>query len=363
MSPRVGGKDRGVFLRGGKWWVRYHDEEGREHRECIGAKSMALKVYQRRRTEIAERRFFPERLRPEVDVDERIRLEVALGKHKRSSKDIARMGRLWSDAIGAMMIRKVTPTDIANVIQARRPKVSAQTLKHDLGFIKRVFKRAIDDNFVGSNPAARVAMPKVSNSNDRFLTLAEEAALRSELRASDWPTVAFAIHTGMRQGEQFGMRWDRVDLQRGRVLIPKAKNQEPRNVELNATSVAILKALPRAIRCPWVWLNRLGTKLNIGNHYRRVYAPAVLRAGLVDVTWHTLRHTFASRLVMAGRDLRTVQALLGHKSQAMTVRYSHLSEEHLRSAVAGLDTYTETENPTGTNTGTDHQALQNRGTR
>jgi len=60
----------------------------------------------------------------------------------------------------------------------------------------------------------------------------------------------------------------------------------------------------------------------------RWFADAVKDAKLVDFTWHDLRHTFASRLVMAGVDIRTVQELLGHKSITMTMRYSHWSPEH-----------------------------------
>ena len=58
------------------------------------------------------------------------------------------------------------------------------------------------------------------------------------------------------------------------------------------------------------------------------FEPAVLTAKMRGFTWHCLRHTFASRLVMAGVDLRTVQNLMGHKTIAMTVRYSHLAPTH-----------------------------------
>ena len=59
-------------------------------------------------------------------------------------------------------------------------------------------------------------------------------------------------------------------------------------------------------------------------------------AGLADFTWHCLRHTFASRLAMAGVDLRTIQELMGHKTIAMTCRYAHLAESHKLAAVERL---------------------------
>lgn len=62
-------------------------------------------------------------------------------------------------------------------------------------------------------------------------------------------------------------------------------------------------------------------------------------AGLQNFTWHCLRHTFASRLVMAGVDIRRVQELLGHKGLQMTVRYSHLAQKHTLAAIERLDAH------------------------
>jgi site-specific recombinase XerD len=69
---------------------------------------------------------------------------------------------------------------------------------------------------------------------------------------------------------------------------------------------------------------------------RQWFEPAVKEARLAAFTWHCLRHTFASRLVMAGVDLRTVQELMGHKTIAMTCRYAHLAPSHKLAAVERL---------------------------
>ena len=68
-----------------------------------------------------------------------------------------------------------------------------------------------------------------------------------------------------------------------------------------------------------------------------VFVPALARAGIENLHWHDLRHTFASRLVMKGVALRTVQELMGHKTITMTLRYSHLSPAHQLEAVRGLN--------------------------
>jgi site-specific recombinase XerD len=74
-------------------------------------------------------------------------------------------------------------------------------------------------------------------------------------------------------------------------------------------------------------------------NFRTAFEHAVQRAGLIDFKFHDLRHTFASRLVMAGADLPTVKELLGHKSIAMTLRYTHLSIGHKQCAVRALEQF------------------------
>ena len=74
---------------------------------------------------------------------------------------------------------------------------------------------------------------------------------------------------------------------------------------------------------------------------RHWFDKAVKEAGVRNFTWHCLRHSFASRLILAGVDLRTVQELMGHKTISMTVRYSHLAPAHQLAAVDRLATFNQ----------------------
>ena len=86
---------------------------------------------------------------------------------------------------------------------------------------------------------------------------------------------------------------------------------------------------------------------------RAWFDPAVQRAGLQDVTWHILRHTFASRLVIEGVDLRTVSEVMNHRTYQMTLRYSHLAPEHEASALDRL--VVSTQHPISTSTNQPNQ--------
>jgi len=84
--------------------------------------------------------------------------------------------------------------------------------------------------------------------------------------------------------------------------------------------------------------------------YKHWFDPAVREAGVTFFTWYCLRHTFASRLVMAGVDLRTVAELMGHKTIQMTMRYAHLAPAHKLAAVEKLAAGWQTDRPTDTKT-------------
>jgi site-specific recombinase XerD len=116
------------------------------------------------------------------------------------------------------------------------------------------------------------------------------------------------------------------------------KNGTDRFVTLNSAAVQVLRHLQE--RHQQLGLPPDSTLFHskrdgLIKNPRKWFATALEQAEIEDVTWHTLRHTFASRLVMAGVDLKTVQGLMGHKTIAMTARYAHLAPSHKLQARAG----------------------------
>jgi site-specific recombinase XerD len=138
---------------------------------------------------------------------------------------------------------------------------------------------------------------------------------------------------------------------RGILILYRTKNGKPRHIPLNAVSVAALQSLKeRNGKSRWVFVNHDGEKLR---GHRDWFDPALAESGVQDYTWHCNRHTFASRLVMAGVDLRTVGDLLGHRTPSMTWRYSHLAPSHKQTAVDWLVASSKaTKNKTATRTAT-----------
>jgi integrase len=133
-----------------------------------------------------------------------------------------------------------------------------------------------------------------------------------------------ALVTGMRADEVASLDREHVDLKQGVAVLPDTKNGSRRDVPLPPHAVDMFQRRPVPLR-EWFpgW-----TYKSLSLQFSR----AVKHAGLANVTFHTLRHTFASHAVMAGVDLYTLAKLLGHRDVKMVQRYAHLAPSHLKTA-------------------------------
>ena len=117
------------------------------------------------------------------------------------------------------------------------------------------------------------------------------------------------------------------------LYLRETKNGEKREVPINEQVKTVLINTLRNPQSEYIFYIIDGKRII---DIKRSYSTAVEKSGIKDFTFHDLRHTFASHLVMSGVDLNTVRELLGHKSLQMTLRYSHLSPIHKQKAVEGL---------------------------
>lgn len=135
----------------------------------------------------------------------------------------------------------------------------------------------------------------------------------------------------MRRGEILGLCWKDVDLDNLRAYLTETKNGTLRVLALNRLAVQVLKSLPQGAPGELVFPNVNAAHLSV--YTRRIFASV----GIKDASFHSLRHTAASWLVMEGLDLYAVGQILGHKTPRMTQRYAHLSPGYMAAAVNKLD--------------------------
>ena len=194
----------------------------------------------------------------------------------------------------------------------------------------------MENEKLDGNPASKIKRKPENNDRIRFLSTDEEKTLTKVIR-ENWPhylpVFLLSIHTGMRASEQLWLRWNDVELQ-GRVLtLWKTKPGTTRHVPLNSVALKQFLVLKAKTKSGFIFRNTEGDRLRAT---RDCFEPAVAEAGLTDYPWHCNRHTFASRLVMAGVDIRTVAQLMGHSTIQMTMRYAHLAPEHNSAAIERL---------------------------
>jgi len=332
-------KHRGVYEKvpgSGVWWIRYI-VDGRIRREKVGGKQAAINRYEQRKVEAREGRLPTPQRNVAFDAFAREYLETVRAR-LRSFATVQIHARRWIKFFGSKALRLILPLMIERYVAQREREVSPATVNRELAFVKRVFAVAMENGLVEKNPAKLVKFLGEPSGRVRFLSDEEETVLRAAVGEKDWPVIAFALNTGLRRGEQFNLRWENVNLANRVLTIPRSKHGGSRHVQLNDTAMAVLRALPSRFHSRWVFPGVAGkTPMNANNFRYRVFDPALRRAKIEDFTWHDLRHTFASRLVMRGADLRSVQELLGHKTLTMTLRYAHLSPAHLHQAVKLLD--------------------------
>ena len=338
----------GVYYRvtssGKTWCIRYRVNglliREKVGRECDGiARQHAINARKSRMGDIVQGRFRLPEVRKSVPFRDLItRYHEYAATSKRSySKERYTLEAL-ARTFGRIPLAKLTPWAIERWKSDRRGRIAAATLNRELTTLKAVLSKAVEWDLLDKSPAASVKYLHEDNRRVRWLTSDELGRLLAAAAADvavAWlvPAITLAVHTGLRQGELLRLRWEDVTAGGSKMSLWNTKSGKPRHIPLNTDARAILATLPRegTLVLAWPWRKPI-SRITLYHAFRR----AVRRAGVSHCTWHDLRHTFASHMVMAGVDLATVKELLGHETLEMTMRYAHLAPQHSAQAVERL---------------------------
>lgn len=283
--------------------------------------------------------------------------ELAEGEYKTHGK-ARKTARSWNTeqgylknwifpTIGSLPLKAVAPIHLERIkADMAKAKRAPRSIHYTLAIVRQVFNYAIrHDLFDGANPVSKVKLPGGDNRRMRFLTREEAAAVLAEL-ATKSPDVhdaaIISLHTGMRAGEVFGLIWGDVDVDRGVLILRDTKNTRTRAAYMTERVKEVFATRERGGPSELVFPDRNGKRMSrVSNTFARAVDTLKLNEGIEDkryhVTFHTLRHTFASWHVEAGTDLYHVKELLGHSDFKMTQRYSHLGENVLQEATRRLE--------------------------
>ena len=271
-------------------------------------------------------------------------------KDKKSTYDReVHLYKKWlKPVLGGVKLNLISRISLIRLLQPMEKKrLSNRTKNYAIALTRQVFNFAIrNELFAGDNPAARFdELKKEDNRRMKFLSDEELNNLLEELKKHSYSVYLMALisaDSGLRAGEIFNLTWADVSLEEKMLFLRDTKNGKNRFAYMTDRVAEEFSKLTQGEGNEFVFQSKAGGKIY---HVSRTFERAVKALGLNDgitdrrqkVVFHSLRHTFASRLVQRRVSLYEVKELLGHSDIAMTQRYSHLANETLRQAVARLN--------------------------
>ncbi len=239
-----------------------------------------------------------------------------------------------------------------NILRWRRKLetkgLSPQTVKHCMGLLRRVARFASKwDYYTG--PIPHFELPTVHNTRTRILSPGEGKVLLDELsrRSRLWHNIClFALNTGLRANEIFTLRKFNISSDLEFVYIidqrPGISKTVSRALPLNASAQGVAQQYLAEGKGQALFQYPNDRSISaVSSSFERAVRACRFNIGVKDrlqrVVFHTLRHTFASRLVQNGVSLQIVCDLLGHKSLKTTMRYAKLDMSQTQGAVRLLD--------------------------
>lgn len=332
----------------GKWRIRWVDERGTRRSAVYLDREHATLELNRRLVEVEERRrgLRPPEATPRTFADAATYWEQNRAPLKRSGHHDVSILRQLREHFSTIPLNDIGAwVEAVDRYNARKHHLCDKTRANHLTLLGAILRAARDLGWTTRVPPIKKPSVDVASEDYDFLQTQEEIRRFLEAARPEGEQVfvvnAVAIHTGLRAGELAGLRTDDVNFDTRIIMVQRSYTGPTKNKR--SRPVPILDAVLPALRAwcvrqpgPLVFTNRDGNMFGpsarifqevLHRILDRAGFPRVMRHGKSRryVTFHDLRHTFASHWMMNGGDLFKLQKILGHKTVQMTMRYAHLS--------------------------------------
>lgn len=318
------------------WYIRYRIN-GKEKWESVGKVGVVTKTFAQ---QVLNERLRQIRMGQEDHIlndvptlsnykGEYIKYKRDVKKNRSWQRDILSLKHL-EKYLGNSKLSSITSKQIKDYQSSRIEEGAANaTINRELSCLKNLINEAKRDRkFFGDNPVSLVKQLEENNEKDRILSREEETLLLDECNEHLRSIVITALNTGMRKMEILSLKWENVDLENKLITIlsTNSKSKQTKYIPINSSlrSELVKQRLKTGFN-KYVFTTQLGEnykKADSLNSFKR----ACLRAGLKNVTFHTLRHTFGTRGVEATGNVVAVSKILGHADLKTTMRYVHVDK-------------------------------------
>ena len=259
--------------------------------------------------------------------------------------------RLLPD-FGAHKLRDLSRRDLQLYVESLQAAgVSPSRIHNTINPLRAIFRRALDLGDVAVNPCDGLRLPAENGKSERFATPDEAADLIAALPERQRPVWATAFYTGLRVGELQALDDMHVDLGGNVIRVERAWDRQAGFVEAKSKAGRRTVPIPAILR-PYLVARRLetgGSGLVFRTRHGNPFQPSNMRrdarrwwakAGLAPINPHECRHTYASFMIAAGVNAKTLSTYMGHASITITMdRYGHLMPGNEAEAAALLDSY------------------------
>jgi integrase len=346
----------------GRWRARYRDANGKEHAKHFDRKVDAQRWVDEVTASIVTGQYVdPSAARVTFKEYAESWRQAQVHRESSAAHVETMLRRHAYPAFGSRQLGAIRPGEVQSWVKKLSTGSEAQrglapaTVAVIHGLVAAVFKAAVRDRKLPPSPCEGIKLPKQEPRQIVPLATAAVRSLAEAVPARYSGLITLAAGTGRRQGEAFGLTLDRVDFLRRTLTVDRQlillAGQEPRHgppktrasYRVLPLPQVVLEALAEHLRefpvtdNGLVFTNEAGAPLNRTRFSASVRRPAVKHAGLEGVTFHDLRHYYASLLIRHGESVKVVQARLGHATAAETLdTYSHLwpdSENRTREAI------------------------------
>lgn len=331
-----------IYQRGSMWYI-YYSLHSRRYRYAVGTKAKAQEELARVKYEIKhsvhrphKRVIFDNLLKEYLEWARLNKRESSYMRDQTSKKSLLKFfqGRRI-DRITELDVERYIVQRLDGILRLegfRKPHVSKATVNREVVMMKHMFKKAMKWGYVRQNPVQDVKL-LTETPRMRYVNADEWQRLLSVSTAESRDIFIFAANTGMRAGEIFNLKWVDIDWQQRQIAIPITKNNTPRIVPLNQVVYKLLVKRHQYITSGFVFPGKDG---NQRTTIKTAFKAACRRAGISNIRFHDLRHTFGTWLVNQGADIKTIQELMGHKSLKSTERYLHPNDERKRKVIESI---------------------------
>jgi integrase len=333
----------------GRWYYRWYDELLKRHEVALDTDN----------EEVAKRR--AERYDIEVDnLNNPSRISKSTfeilkndyfsfifpQKSQRIRNEYTYIAKRFS-SLDKLPVRKILPQTIVTLLSGLEQKgLKVETRRKTLLILNMILKWGLKKGYIISNPAEDIKLHKSKRTVEKKYFDEEQLVTIFEKADEMYPEISdifrFLYYTGLRRSELLSLKWEDVDLKRQILHVRESKSEHGyRHIPLRKEAIQILETLPH--ESEWIFIHVSFGKPWNKDHLSRCFKKVLLRCKIPNLKLHSLRHTFATHLVMRGITTDMISDLLGHSSVLITEVYAQLPPVTLETAILSLPTISKKE--------------------